>query len=29
MSGWLERCRSLWQELRHTEYEELTIAEPE
>jgi hypothetical protein len=23
----LERCRSLWQELRHTEYEELTIAE--
>lgn len=23
----LERCRSLWQELRHTEYEELSIAE--
>jgi len=23
----LERCRLLWQELRHTEYEELTIAE--
>ena len=23
----LERCRALWQELRHTEYEELSIAE--
>ena len=23
----LERCRSLWQELRHTEYEELSVAE--
>jgi transposase len=23
----LERCRTLWQELRHTEYEELSIAE--
>jgi hypothetical protein len=23
----LERCRALWQELRHTEYEELSVAE--
>ena len=28
LNAWLlERCRALWQELRHTEYEELSIAE--